>query len=94
MRLTLAVNDSDQVRDLVSGRVAVDGVDLTCLLYEVEEIFFRFTKFREWDVSEMSFGKYCSLKGRGDDSLVGLPVFLSEIVPSFRHFHQARRARR
>jgi 4,5-dihydroxyphthalate decarboxylase len=52
------------------------------LLYEVEEIFFRFTKFREWDVSEMSFGKYCSLKGRGDDSLVGLPVFLSR---SFRH---------
>jgi 4,5-dihydroxyphthalate decarboxylase len=80
--LTLAVNDSDQVRDLVSGRVTVEGIDLTCLLYEVEEIFFRFTKFREWDISEMSFGKYCSLKGRGDDSLVGLPVFLSR---SFRH---------
>jgi 4,5-dihydroxyphthalate decarboxylase len=82
IRLTLAINDSDQVRDLISGRVPVDGVDLTCLLMEVEEIFFRFTKFREWDISEMSLGKYSSLRARGDESLVGLPVFPSR---SFRH---------
>lgn len=82
IHLTLAINDSDQVRDLVTGRVPTDGIDLTCLLYEVEEIFFRFTKFREWDISEMSLGKYCSLVADGDDSLVGLPVFPSR---SFRH---------
>jgi 4,5-dihydroxyphthalate decarboxylase len=82
IRLTLAINDSDQVRDLVAGRIPVDGLRLTCLLLPVEEIFFRFTKFREWDVSEMSLGKYCSLRGRGDDSLVGIPVFPSR---SFRH---------
>ncbi|WP_406462442.1 ABC transporter substrate-binding protein [Streptomyces sp. NBC_01622] len=82
LRLTLAVNDSDQVRDLVTGRVPVDGAELSCLLLPVEEIFFRFTKFREWEVSEMSLGKYCALRARGDDSLVGIPVFLSR---SFRH---------
>ena len=82
IRLTLAINDSDQVRDLVTGRIPVDGLRLTCLLLPVEEIFFRFTKFREWDVSEMSLGKYCSLRGRGDNSLVGIPVFPSR---SFRH---------
>lgn len=82
IRLTLAVNDSDQVRDVVSGVVPVEGVDLTCLHYEVEEIFFRFTKYREWDISEMSLGKYCALRSRGDDSLVGLPVFPSR---AFRH---------
>jgi 4,5-dihydroxyphthalate decarboxylase len=82
VRLTLAVNDSDQVRDLVTGRVPIDGLRLTCLLLPVEEIFFRFTRFREWEVSEMSLGKYCSLRGRGDDSLVGIPVFPSR---SFRH---------
>jgi 4,5-dihydroxyphthalate decarboxylase len=82
VRLTLAINDSDQVRDLVAGRVPADGLRLTCLLLPVEEIFFRFTKFREWEVSEMSLGKYCSLRGRGDDSLVGIPVFPSR---SFRH---------
>jgi len=82
VNLTLAINDSDQVRDLVSGRVPVAGVDLTCLLLEVEEIFYRFTRFREWEVSEMSFGKFCSLQARGDTSLVGLPIFPSR---SFRH---------
>jgi 4,5-dihydroxyphthalate decarboxylase len=80
--MTLAINDSDQVRDLVTGRVPVDGIDLNCLLYPVEEIFFRFTKFREWEISEMSFGKFCSLRARGDESLVGIPVFPSR---SFRH---------
>ena len=82
MHLTLAINDSDQVRDLVSGRVTVDGIDLTCLLLEVEEIFFRFTKHREWEVSELSLAKYCSLRSRGDTSLVAIPVFPSR---SFRH---------
>lgn len=82
VRLTLAINDSDQVRDLVSGRVTVEGIDLTCLLFEVEEIFFRFTRHREWEVSELSLAKYCSLRSRGDTSLVAIPVFPSR---SFRH---------
>src|ERR1700760_1159190 len=82
IRLTLAVNDSDQVRDLVSGAVDVSGIDLTCLLFEVEEIFFRFTHFREWEVSELSLAKYSALRARGDDSLTAIPVFPSR---SFRH---------
>lgn len=82
VELTLAINDSDQVRDLASGKVTVNGVDLRVTHHEVEEIFFRFTKFREWEVSELSLGKYCSLRGAGDDSVVGLPVFPSR---SFRH---------
>jgi len=82
VRLTLAVNPSDQVRDLLNGEVRANGIDITGLPYDVEEIFFRFTKFREWEVSELSFGKYCALLSRGDTSLVGLPVFLSR---RFRH---------
>ena len=82
VRLTLAINDSDQVRDVLSGAVAVDGIDLTCLTYPVEEIFFRFTRHREWEVSELSLAKYCSLRARGDTSVVGIPVFPSR---SFRH---------
>src|SRR5487761_1534823 len=66
VRLTLAINDYDQVRDLVSGLVPVDGIDLTCLVLPVEETFFRFSNFREWHVSELSMGKYCSLRARGD----------------------------
>ena len=32
----------------------MEGVALRCLSFSVEEIFFRFSRFREWDVSEMS----------------------------------------
>jgi 4,5-dihydroxyphthalate decarboxylase len=80
--LTLAVNDYDHVRDLSSGAVAAQGIALTILHLPVEEIFFRFTRFREWDVSELSLAKYCSLRAAGDDSLVAIPVFTSR---SFRH---------
>jgi 4,5-dihydroxyphthalate decarboxylase len=80
--LTLAVGHYDHVRDLCSGLVPVEGVALNCLNFAVEEIFFRFTRFREWDVSELSLAKYCSLRAAGDDSLVAIPVFTSR---SFRH---------
>jgi 4,5-dihydroxyphthalate decarboxylase len=82
VHLTLAINDYDHVRDLVSGAVGVEGVDLTCLRFEVEEIFFRFTQHREWHVSELSLAKFCSLRAAGDDSLVAIPVFPSL---TFRH---------
>jgi 4,5-dihydroxyphthalate decarboxylase len=80
--LTLAVHDYDHVRDLRSGAVEVEGVALNCLHFGVEEIFFRFARFREWDVSELSMAKYCSLRASGDDSLVAIPVFTSR---AFRH---------
>jgi 4,5-dihydroxyphthalate decarboxylase len=80
--VTLAVNDYDHVRDLASGVVPVNGVALNCMHFSPEEMFFRFTKFREWDVSELSLAKYCSLRAAGDDSVVAVPVFISR---SFRH---------
>ncbi len=82
VELTLAINDSDQVRDLASGVVPVGGVRLRTVHHVVEEVFFRFTKFREWEIAELSLAKYCSLIGAGDDSVVGMPVFPSR---SFRH---------
>ena len=80
--LTLAIHDYDHVRDLASGAVGVEGVALRCLAYPVEEIFFRFTRFREWDASELSLAKYCSLRAAGDRSLIAIPVFSSR---AFRH---------
>jgi 4,5-dihydroxyphthalate decarboxylase len=80
--LSLAVGPYDQVRDLLDGTVAPEGIDLVALRLTPEEIFYRFTRFREWDVSEMSFGKYISLVSQGDDSLVAIPVFPSRV---FRH---------
>lgn len=80
--LTLAVADYDHVRDLTTAVVRPGGIDLTCLVLDVEEIFFRFLTYREWDVSEMSMAKYASLVSRGDDSLTAIPVFPSRV---FRH---------
>lgn len=82
LELTLAINDYDQTRDLVSGAVPVEGIDLTCLHYPIEEIFFRFTLLREWHISELSLAKYVSLRAAGDDSLIAIPVFPSR---TFRH---------
>lgn len=80
--LTLAISDYDHVRDLTTGRVRVEGVELTCLSLSVEEIFFRFMAFREWDVSEMSMAKYVSVLSSGDSGLTAIPVFPSRV---FRH---------
>jgi 4,5-dihydroxyphthalate decarboxylase len=80
--LTLAIGEYDHVRDLLTGEVEVQGIDLTCLRFSVEETFFRFARYREWDISEFSLAKYCSLRASGDDSITAIPVFPSR---SFRH---------
>jgi 4,5-dihydroxyphthalate decarboxylase len=79
--LTLAIGDYDHTRDLASGHVPVQGATLNVLTLPPEEAFFRFTHFREWEVSEMSMGKYVSLRSQ-DDGLAAIPVFPSRV---FRH---------
>jgi 4,5-dihydroxyphthalate decarboxylase len=89
LQLSLAVRGYDHVRDLVQGEVRAEGIDLVPMELPVEEIFFRFTRHREWDVSEMSFGKVVSLLSQGDAGLVPIPVFPSRV---FRHSAIAVRA--
>ena len=79
LRLTLAIGDYDHTRDVALGAVRPDGIELIHLALPVEEIFFRFTKYREWDVSEMSFGKVVALASQDDRGLVALPVFPSRV---------------
>jgi len=80
--LTLAINPYDHVRDLLSGEVRATGIDLVPLELPIEEIFYRFTKFREWQASEMSFGKVISLMSEEKPEIICVPVFLSRV---FRH---------
>ncbi len=82
LHLTLAVTDYDHVRDLVNGVVRPEGIALTSFVLPVEEIFFRFIKNREWDVSEMSFGKFIGYASQGNSPFIGIPVFPSRV---FRH---------
>ena len=80
--LTMALGPYEHVRDLATGHVTVEGVDLNFLELPTLEIFHRMTQRQEFDVSEMSFGRYVGLRGHGDTRLVALPVFLSRV---FRH---------
>src|SRR6185369_9076153 len=82
MQLSLAMNAYDHVRDLLSGDVRPKGIEILPLELGIEEIFYRFTRFQEWHVSEMSFGKVVSLMSEDRPPIVVLPVFLSRV---FRH---------
>ena len=65
LKLTFACHDYDHVRDIFEPEVVTEGVELTQLKLPVEEIFFRFIKFGEFEVSEHSFAKYVSLRSKG-----------------------------
>jgi 4,5-dihydroxyphthalate decarboxylase len=85
VHLSMAVCDYDHIRDLANGQVRADGIVLTPLVFEsIEEITFRFLKNLEWDISELSFGKYISLTAQGGAPMVAIPVF-----PSRVHRHSA-----
>ena len=85
LQLTLAISDYEHVREIAQGVVRADGITLTPLIFpSIEEITFRFTRNLEWDVSELSFGKYTSLTSQGSAPMVAIPVF-----PSRVHRHSA-----
>jgi 4,5-dihydroxyphthalate decarboxylase len=79
LALTFAHSGYDHFRDIDTCAVGVEGVDLTVLNLPVEEIFFRFLRYREWHVSELSFAKYLALRASGDTSVVAIPVFPSRV---------------
>ncbi|MEP7030004.1 MAG: ABC transporter substrate-binding protein [Pseudolabrys sp.] len=82
LHLTLATTDYDHVRDVINGAVRPQGIVLTGFVLPVEEIFFRFIKNQEWDVSELSFGKFIGFASQGNSPFIGIPVFPSRV---FRH---------
>ncbi|HEY4133577.1 MAG TPA: 4,5-dihydroxyphthalate decarboxylase [Alphaproteobacteria bacterium] len=79
LRLSLAICEYDHTRDFTHGPVAADGIELDLHVLPIAEIFQRFTRDREWDVSEMSLGMYVSLLSQGDTGLTAIPVFTSRM---------------
>ena len=79
VRVSIAISDYDHVRDLADGIVQPEGIELVRLNFTVEEIFWRFSRSREWDASEMSFANYVALTTRGDDTITAIPVFPSRV---------------
>jgi len=91
LHLTLATTEYDHVRDLHAGAVRPEGIVLTAFTLPIEEMFFRFIKNREWDVSEMSFGKFIGFCSQGNSPFVGIPVFPSRVFRQSAFYMRADR---
>ena len=73
----------DRVGALMDGTVQLRRRVLRVLPFPaVGDLFRRVAQDAEFDVAEMSLSTYLILRGRGDDRLVGIPVFPSR---AFRH---------
>jgi 4,5-dihydroxyphthalate decarboxylase len=82
LRLTVACGDYDRTRALADASVRPEGIDIDYVALDPGELFERVARHREFPVAEMSLATYLNLRARGDDGLVGIPVYPSR---SFRH---------
>ena len=92
VKLTIATTDYDHFRDFRLGIVNAEGIDHTWLTLGHHEVFARFTFNREWDVSELSFAKFCAQVTREKADIIGLPVVCSRLF-RFSPSTSTRRAR-
>ena len=82
LSLTLACGDYEIVRPLISGKVAVDGVDLTILTdMDSATRHWRFLNNHEFDIAEVSGSSYLAARDN-DWPFRAIPVFLHR---RFRH---------
>lgn len=82
VRMTIATGRYDRTAALHDGRIRPEGLEITWLPLNVEQIFWRMMRHREFDASELSLSGMLVRRSRGMDDLVALPVFLSRC---FRH---------
>lgn len=80
--ITFATTHYEHFGELVTGRIPIEGIKLTSLEMQTEEMFFRFLQYREFDVSELSLAKYVSMISQGEDWAIAIPVFP---IRTFRH---------
>lgn len=80
--LTVACWNYDRTIPLSDGRVQIEGCDMRYFDLEPEEMFHRALHHEEFDVSELSFSNYLSLRARGDCPYIAIPVFPGR---KFRH---------
>jgi 4,5-dihydroxyphthalate decarboxylase len=79
VKLTIATTDYDHFRDFRTGVVQAEGIEHTWLTLGHHEIFSRFTFNREWDVTELSFAKFCAQVTREEPDIIGIPVVCSRL---------------
>jgi 4,5-dihydroxyphthalate decarboxylase len=92
LKLTIATTDYDHFRDFRLGIVSAEGIDHTWLTLGHHEVFARFTFNREWEVSELSFAKFCAQVTRKTPDIIGLPVVCSRLF-RFSSFYVNKRSK-
>ncbi len=80
--ISLACSENDRTRPVLDGRVPIEGCDVTAIVMEPAEIFFRAFRYQEWDVCELSLSSYLRTVSSGDAAYIGIPAFVSRV---FRH---------
>jgi 4,5-dihydroxyphthalate decarboxylase len=80
--LTVACGEYDRTAALQTGAVQAEGIRLTYIPLQAEEIFWRMGHHREFDASEMSLSNHITMTSRGNSPFVAIPVFPSRF---FRH---------
>jgi len=91
LSLTIATTDYDHFRDIRTGAVQPEGIDLNWFLLGHHECFARMTANREFDMSEMSFAKFATQVTREDSDLIGLPIICSRLF-RFSSFYVNRKS--
>ena len=92
LKLSIATTDYDHFRDFRLGTVQAEGIEANWSMLGHHEIFARFTFNREWDVSELSFAKFCAQVTRKDSDVIGLPVVCSRLF-RFSSFYVNKKSR-
>ena len=80
--ISMASGNYDRIRALRDGTVRVAGCAVEYHVIEPNRLFARNLKDQEFDVSEMSFSTYVTLREQGHAHYTAIPVFLSR---AFRH---------
>ncbi len=83
LHLTLSCGTYDRTWALAHGEVQPEGIELNYISPNSPSVtFWRMLKYREFDVAELSLSNYTILRSRGEDDLIGIPIFPNRV---FRH---------
>lgn len=82
LRVSLACGVYDRTLGLRDGSVQPEGIDLNYFDLRPTELFWRMVRHQEFDAAEMSLSAHIMNVSRGDERLVGIPVFPLRV---FRH---------
>jgi 4,5-dihydroxyphthalate decarboxylase len=79
LKISLACGNYDRTQAILSGRVPIEGCDVTLVPLEPEEAFHRAFRYEEFDVTEISMSSHMMTVARGDNAYIGIPAFISRV---------------